>query len=158
MAEVTSNMTSMISRLFLVIEVAVLGILLVPLVVITAFGVVSIDDFKGLLFFLAFSLVCIAFVSTAELVFRIIRRGTNFDQPVAIRLRIALGGAVVAAAFTAYGRLFLSTNERWAQGIDFISVGCFVWLPLVHVWILSRVKRASGLTKACLKADGSEGP
>ena len=148
----------MISRIVLAIEIAVLGVLSVPLAVITAFGVMSIHDFKSLLFFMAVSLVCIAFVSTADLAIRRIRSGTHLDEPVGVRLGIALGGAVVATVFTAYGRLFLSTNEQWAQGIDFISVGCFVWLPLVHLWILFRVKPTSKRMKSCLTADGGEGP
>jgi hypothetical protein len=148
-------MANLISRVVLAIEIAVLGLLAVPLAVIAAFGVMSIHDLKGLLFLLASALVCAAFVSTADLAIRRIRNSQNIDEPdFGVRQGIALGGAVVATVFTAYGRLFLSAHEQWAQGIDFISVGCFIWIPLIHLWISFRAERRT----SCPTADGGEGP
>jgi hypothetical protein len=45
----------------------------VPLAVIAALGAMGIGDFKGLLGFVVLTLVCIAFISTAELAIQIVR-------------------------------------------------------------------------------------
>jgi hypothetical protein len=122
-------MANLVSRIVLAIEVAFLGLLAVPLTVITAFGVMSIHDLKSIFSSLAFSLVCLAFVSTADLAVRRIRGG--IDEPdFGVRQGIALGGAVVATGFTAFGRFFLSADQNWTEGINFICLGCFLWIPL----------------------------
>ncbi len=126
-------MIGLISRVFLGIELVVLVLLTAALAVVMAFGVMGIGNLAGVLYFAAFSMVCLALLATADITFRRIRSDQAQIPEYWLRVGIAFGGAVVATSLTIYGRFFLSENERWSQGIDFISLGCFLWLPLLHL-------------------------
>ena len=126
-------MVGLISRIFLGVELAILVLLAGVLAVITAFGAMGINSLVAVLYFIAFSAVCLALVATAGIALRRIRRGEAEAAEYGLRAGIAVGGALIATGLTVWGRLFLSDNERWAQGIDFISLECFLWIPLSHL-------------------------
>jgi hypothetical protein len=130
-------MVSFISRIVLATEVAVLVLLAGILAVITAFGAMGINSLTSVFYFVAFSIVCLALIATADLAVRRVRGREIVDgSELVLRAGVAFGGAVIATALTAYGGLFLSANERWVRGLDFMSLGCFLWIPLVHLSVL----------------------
>jgi hypothetical protein len=131
------GMVSFISRIVLATEVAVLVLLAGILAVITAFGAMGITSLTSVFYFVAFSIVCLALIATADLAVRRVRGREIVDgSELVLRAGVAFGGAVIATALTAYGGLFLSANERWVRGLDFMSLGCFLWIPLVHLSVL----------------------
>lgn len=131
------GMVSFISRIVLATEVAVLVLLAGILAVITAFGAMGINSLTSVFYFVAFSIVCLALIATADLAVRRVRGREIVDgSELVLRAGVAFGGAVIATALTAYGGLFLSANERWVRGLDFMSLGCFLWIPLVHLSVL----------------------
>ena len=136
-------MIRLISRVFLAIELAVLVLLAGVLAVITAFGVMGINNLAAVLSFVAFALVCLALVAAADIALRRIRGGEAEAAEFGLRFGIAFGGAVIATSLTLYGRVFLSDNDRWAQGLDFITLGCFLWIPLLHLAALEIVDRTA---------------
>lgn len=92
--------------------------------------------------FVAFSVVSLAVVATADLTYRQLMNGGAETPILGIRGVIAVGGAILAATMAIYGRLYLSSDERWTQGIDFISVGCLLWIPLSQLAVLNFWGRA----------------
>ena len=130
-------MVGLVSRIFLGVELAVLVLLAGVLAVITAFGAMGINSRAAVLYFVAFSAVCLALVATADITLRRIRGSEAEGPEYGLRAAIGFGGAVIATGLTIWGRLFLSDNERWAQGLDFIGLGCFLWVPLAHLAALA---------------------
>jgi hypothetical protein len=136
-------MVVLVSRIFLWIELVVLVLFAGILAVITAFGAMGVINLTAVLYFIAFSLVCLAFVATAVMAFRR-ARGGNTEAPDS-RLRAVMGvsGAVIATGLTIYGQLLLSENQRWVQGYDFLALGCFLWIPLFHLAALAIADRTA---------------
>jgi NADH:ubiquinone oxidoreductase subunit K len=134
-------MVVLVSRIVLWIELAVLVLLAGILAVITPFGAMGANNLVAMLYFVAFSVVCLALVATADIAFRRVRGGETESPVFGLRVGIAVGGAVIATGLTIYGRLFLSDNQRWAQGLDFLALGCFLWIPLSHLAALAIADR-----------------
>jgi hypothetical protein len=136
-------MADLASRIALGIELAILVLLAGVLVVITAFSVMGLNDLTTVFYFIAFCVVCLALISTADVAFRRVRSGEIELPALRLRTGIAVGGAVIATGVTIYGQLYLSEHERWVQGLDFIGLGCFLWVPLLHLGALALADRAA---------------
>ena len=138
------SMVDLASRIALGIELAILVLLAGVLVVITAFSLMGLNDLTAVFYFIAFCVVCLALISTADVAFRRVRGGEQLQFPaLGLRAGIAIGGAVVATGLTIYGQLYFSGQERWVRGLDFIGLGCFLWIPLLHLGALALVDRAA---------------
>ncbi len=111
---------------------------------VTIFGAAGASGLPSLLYLVAFCVVGVALICAAALGFRHIRGDTIFDDPgLRLPVGLALAGAIVATTLTVYGNIFMSANERWAQGIDFMSLGIFLWIPLLHIWAIVWFERAA---------------
>jgi NADH:ubiquinone oxidoreductase subunit K len=136
-------MVVLVSLIFLWIELAVLVLLAGILAVITAFGAMGANNLVAMLYLIALSVVCLALVATADIAFRRVRGGGAEAPVFGLRVGIAVGGAVIATGLTIYGRLFLSDNQRWVQGLDFLALGCYLWIPLSHLAALAIADRTA---------------
>jgi hypothetical protein len=136
-------MVVIFSRVLLWIEVAVLVVIASILAIITAFGATRARTLPTTLYLVAFSFVCLALMATADFAFRRVRGGEANAPGFALRVGIAFGGAMVATGLTLYGRLFLSDSQRWVQGLDFVALGCFLWVPLAHFAVMAIADRTA---------------
>ena len=132
------NSLGTVSRWLFAAEAAVLLVIGGSLGAITLYAVAGFSV-KALLFVASCIVVLLGCAAAVDVLIRCVRAGRLFDlREVRSRVLLMIAAAVLAGAFTVYAKTHWSVNDRWINGFDFLTLGCFLWVPIVHIGILSQ--------------------
>ena len=137
-----------ISRFLALIEVVILAVIaLITGAVLLIFGLggggafASIKDSVTTVTVLGISLGSMGGINVLR---AYVREAKLPEEAVLIRDSIlALVGASAATAVVVISGLTLTPEEQWVHGVDFVKPGLLLWVPLVHVALLSLSTRDS---------------
>jgi hypothetical protein len=86
------------------------------------------------LMFVAFCTIMFGLFAIIDLTLKYAKAGYVANIDVATqRLTIAAFGTAIATALTAYSRFYLDADEASTEGFEFVSAGCFAWIPIFHM-------------------------
>jgi hypothetical protein len=132
---------SKLTKILLSLEAIFVFIVAMMLSVMIFWGLMGISGVQEILTEVAFMLTTVGCIAMVDLLRRLITAADSTEvEGGQTRFRLAVLAALVSTIAVGLSHR-MSSKESWSSGMDFLAVGCVLWVPLAHVALISFLTR-----------------